>query len=272
MKRLALLALLLPAAASAADCEFNEPRSLALDLDGVRVVRFEVNQNDLRLGAAAGGTASLTARACASDPDYFPQLVLEQRRSGDTLVVSAERRGVSTGIFFKPTYAYLEVDARLPADLDVELDVGSGDAWASGMKSVRAEVGSGDIELRDIAGLVRASVGSGDVTVEGAGELDLRSVGSGDFEASDIRGPVRIGSVGSGDLTLAGVKDDVEVDEIGSGDLEVSRVSGHVHIGRINSGDASVRDVGGDLVVRRIGSGDISHHGVRGRVDVPRED
>lgn len=271
MKRLALLAMLLPVAASAADCEFNEPRSLALDLEGVRVVRFEVNQNDLRLGATTGA-AGLTARACASDPDYFPQLVLEQRRSGDTLLVRAERRGVSSGIFFKPTYAYLEINAQLPAGLDVELDVGSGDAWVSGMKSVRAEVGSGDIELRDIAGLVRASVGSGDVTVEGAGELDLRSVGSGDFEASDIRGPVRIGSVGSGDLTVAGVKGGVEVDEIGSGDLDVSRVEGSVRIGRINSGDAGVRDVGGDLVVRRIGSGDVSHHGVRGRVDVPSDD
>lgn len=271
MKRLALLALLLPAAASAADCEFNEPRSLALDLDGVRVVRFEVNQNDLRLGATTG-TAGLTARACASDPDYFPQLVLEQRRSGDTLLVRAERRGYATGIFFKPTYAYLELNAQLPAGLEIELDVGSGDAWASGMKSIRAEVGSGDIELRDIAGLVRASVGSGDVTVEGAGELDLRSVGSGDFEARDIRGPVRIGSVGSGDLTVAGVKGDVEVDEIGSGDLEVSRVEGSVRIGRINSGDAGISDVGGDLIVRRVHSGDISHRGVRGRVDVPSED
>lgn len=271
MKRLALLALLLPASAFATNCEFNEPRSLALDLEGVRLVRFEVNQNDLRLGATTGD-ASLTARACASDPDYFPQLVLEQRRSGDTLLVRAERRGYATGIFFKPTYAYLEINAQLPAGVDVELDVGSGDAWVSGLKSVRADVGSGDIELRDIAGLVRASVGSGDVTVEGAGELDLRSVGSGDFEASDIRGPARIGSVGSGDLTVAGVKGDVEVDEVGSGDLELSRVAGSVRIGRVNSGDATVRDVGGDLVVRRIGSGDVSHRDVRGRVELPRED
>lgn len=271
MKRLALLALLLPASAFATNCEFNEPRSLALDLEGVRLVRFEVNQNDLRLGATTGD-AGLTARACASDPDYFPQLVLEQRRSGDTLLVRAERRGYATGIFFKPTYAYLEINAQLPAGVDVELDVGSGDAWVSGLKSVRADVGSGDIELRDIAGLVRASVGSGDVTVEGAGELDLRSVGSGDFEASDIRGPARIGSVGSGDLTLVGVKGDVEVDEIGSGDFVVSRVGGSVHIGRINSGDAGVRDVGGDLIVRRIGSGDVSHRDVRGRVELPRED
>ncbi|MBY4595087.1 hypothetical protein K3217_05975 [bacterium BD-1] len=271
MKRLALLALLLPASAFATDCEFNEPRSLALDLEGVRIVRFEVNQNDLRLGATTGA-GGLTARACASDPEYFPQLVLEQRRSGDTLLVRAERRGYATGILFKPTYAYLEINAQLPAGVDVELDVGSGDAWVSGLRSVRAEVGSGDIELRDIAGLVRARVGSGDVTVEGAGELDLRSVGSGDFEASDIRGPARVGSVGSGDLTLAGVKGDVELDEIGSGDAEVSRVDGSVRIGRVGSGDVRASDVGGDLVVRRIHSGDVSHRGVRGRVELPSED
>ena len=47
--------------------------------------------------------------------------MLGQRRSGDTLLVRAERRGVSSGIFFKPTYAYLEINAQLPAGIDVEL-------------------------------------------------------------------------------------------------------------------------------------------------------
>lgn len=275
MTRLALFLLpgllAAPALAQASACEFSEDRDIALDLSGITTVRFEVNSHELALTGVEPGAAAVTARACASDADYLPQLVVEPRRSGDVLVVRIERRGQSVGIFLRPTYANLAVDARLPAGLAYEIDVGSGDARASGVASLRASVGSGDLEATDIAGELRLSVGSGDIEAEGAGSLDVRSVGSGDLEARRIRGDARVGDVGSGDLTLDGVTGSVDIDEIGSGDADVSRVGGSVRIGRVNSGDARVTDVAGDLVVHSIGSGDVSHHGVRGRVDVPRD-
>ena len=79
--------LLLPALASASDCKHEDIRQLALDLDGISQVRFEVTSHDLRVdGVAADAAAPLRIRACASDADYLPQLVVESSRRGDTLV------------------------------------------------------------------------------------------------------------------------------------------------------------------------------------------
>lgn len=254
MKLLALPLILLSGFAVASDCKHEDTRQVPLDLDGIRVVHFEVNSHDLRLdGVAAGDVAPLRVRACASDPDYLPQLVVDATRSGDVLKVRIEREGKSVGIFFSPTYAYLEVEARLPAGLAYVVDVGSGDAEVTGVASLAADVGSGDLEVRGIAGNVRAEVGSGDLNFEDVGSLNVLTVGSGDLDASRVRGDVRIGSLGSGDITLGRVDGSIRVDRIGSGDLEAD-------------------GVGGDLVVGRLGSGDVDHARVAGKVDVPVDD
>ena len=272
MKRLALLALLSPALAFAADCEHAQPRSLDLDLAGVRSVRIEVNSHELRLAPARDGKASFTARACASDPALFEQLTFTQERQGDVLVVRAERDGYSSGIFFKANYAYLQLDAQLPATLDYEVRVGSGDAWVSGQPNVRVDVGSGDAEVRGATGVLRVKVGSGDVTASDSGTLDLLSVGSGDFDARGVRGEATVGDIGSGDVAIHTVGRSLRVESVGSGDLVVTGVDGGVSIGTVGSGDVTVTDVGESLSVRRIGSGDVSHRDVRGTVDLPSED
>ncbi|WP_188662443.1 hypothetical protein [Arenimonas soli] len=253
MKLLALPLLLLPGLAAASDCKHEENRQLALDLDGISQVRFEVTAHDLRVdGVAAEKAEPLRIRACASDPDYLPQLVVESSRRGDTLVVRIERKGRTSGIFFSPTYANLDVQARLPADLAYDIDLGSGDVEINGVATLSADVGSGDLDARSIAGAVTARVGSGDIELDDIGSLDLRAVGSGDLDASRIRGDVDVGSLGSGDITLDGV-------------------GGSVRVGRIGSGDLDVDDVAGDLVVGRLGSGDVDHGRVRGKVSVPKD-
>ncbi|MCX7033898.1 MAG: hypothetical protein NT046_07990 [Arenimonas sp.] len=272
MSKLALLALLSPALAFASDCEHAQPRSLDLDLSGVSTVRIEVNSHELRLGPARDGQASFTARACASDPAFFEQLTLTQERQGDVLVVRAERDGYSSGLFFKPTYAYLQLDAQLPATLAYEVRVGSGEASISGQPNLRLDVGSGEAVARGATGTVVAKVGSGEASVYDAGTLDLISVGSGDFEARGVRNDATVGDIGSGDVALHTVKGNVRVDSIGSGDLLVTGVDGSVAIGSIGSGDADVTDVGEGLSVRRVGSGDVNHRDVRGTVDVPSDD
>ena len=235
MKLLTLPLLLVSGLATASDCKHEDNRELTPDLDGIRLVRFEVTSHDLRVDGVAGDAAtSMRVRACASDPDYLPQLVTDTSRSGDTLLVRIERKGRSSGIFFNANYAYMEVEARLPAGLAYEIDLGSGDAHINGVASLSAEVGSGDLEVRGVAGPVTAKVGSGDL------------------DASRIRGDVDVGSVGSGDVTLDGV-------------------GGNVRVGRIGSGDLDVDDVAGDLDVEQLGSGDVDHGRVRGKVSVPKD-
>ena len=243
-----LLALALAAIAplaSADDCAHSEQRSLAPDLAGVERVVFEVGAQDLDLAGLSDGAPSLQARACASDPAYLPQLRFSQRREGSTLVVEMSREGYSSGVFFKPTYAYLDVQARLPTGLAYEVRVGSGDARVSRVASLESRVGSGDLEVSAIAGRFSGRVGSGDIEARDVGELRIDSIGSGDVEVHEVRGDALVGSIGSGDLDLDGVGGRVEIDSIGSGDASVHRVAGDVRLHRLGSGDFDTSAVQG---------------------------
>ena len=252
MKKLLLIALLSPGLALASDCEHSQDRSLALDLSGIRSVRIEIGASELRLAPSGSADARFGARACASSTDLFDQLVLEQRREGDRLVIVARRDGYSIG-WSTPKYAYFEIEAQLPAALAYEVKVGSGDADVSGLSALNADVGSGDLAVRGIAGLFEVEVGSGDVIARDVGELRVNSVGSGDLEAADVRG-------------------DVLVRDIGSGDLDLRRVGGNVEIRSIGSGDADVDEVAGDLRVVRVGSGDVNPSRIGGRTELPADD
>ncbi len=251
MKKLLLFTLLCPGLAWASDCEHSQDRSLKLDLTGVRSVRIEIGAGELRLAPSGASGARFGARACASSSELFGQLTLEQRREGDRLVIVARREGYSIG-WNTPKYAYLDIDAQLPPELAYEVKVGSGDADVSGLSKLWADVGSGDLVVRDIAGLFEVEVGSGDVVAAEVGEL-------------------RVSSVGSGDLEVVGVRDNALVRDIGSGDVDLRRVGGNVEISSIGSGDADVDEVVGDLRVAKLGSGDVSSSRIGGRTELPSD-
>ena len=264
----------LPVAAQAQEsgqCRHASPQTLALDLEGVRTVRFEIGANKLRIDGAASPDATLRGRACASSAGLLERLVLDQSKSGDTLTVRLRRDTSGSIGWFANNYAYLDLTGQVPANVLVQAIVGSGDAWVTGVAAASADVGSGDAELRRIAGRVTAKVGSGDITIDDAGELKVLAIGSGDVEARGIRGPVEVGSVGSGDFSLAGAAGDVRVGSLGSGDIDLRDVTGNVSVGSIGSGDLDVRGVSGNLDVASKGSGDVSARDVRGTVTIPRK-
>ncbi|MGY0632895.1 GIN domain-containing protein [Luteimonas sp. A478] len=269
---LLLCALLLPLAAHAEDdnCRHSAPRQMQLELDGVRTVKFEIGHNKLRLDAGANADGTLQGRACASSAGALDNLKLEQQRDGDQLTVRVYREGRLGGLFSGGGYAYLDLSGSVPDNVLVQLIVGSGDAWLTGASAMSADVGSGDVEARNIAGLVTAKVGSGDITLHDIGALNILSIGSGDIEAHQVRGSVEVGSIGSGDFELEGAAGDVGVGSIGSGDADLRDVRGSISVGSIGSGDLDIRGVGGDLTVRSAGSGSVRHTGVDGSVDVPR--
>lgn len=267
-------ALALPVAAQAQEsgkCRHSAPQTLALDLAGVRTVRFEIGASKLRIDGAASPDATLRGRACASSEGLLARLVLDQSKSGDTLTVRLRRETSGSMGWFANNYAYLDLTGQVPATVLVQAVVGSGDAWVTGVASASADVGSGDAELRRIAGRVTAKVGSGDITIDDAGELKVLSIGSGDVEAANVRGPVEVGSIGSGDFTLDGSAGDVRIGSLGSGDIDLRDVTGNVSVGSIGSGDLDVHGVSGNLDVAAKGSGDVSARDVRGTVTIPRK-
>jgi hypothetical protein len=267
---LAGLGLLAPLTALAAQpCANSAPRTLALDLAGVKAVVFEVESHDLRLTASAGAQGQITGRACAHDAKALEELTVTQARQGDKLLVKLHRAG-PTFKLFGDHYAYLDLTGTLPDNLPVQLIVGSGDAEISGAAIVSADVGSGDARVRRTRGLVAAEVGSGDIEVEDAGSLKIISISSGDVEAHGIRGAVEVGDIGSGDFELERATGDVRIASIGSGNATLGDVGGQVWVGSIGSGDVDARDVRGSLKVDKIGSGSVQHNGVAGEVSLPK--
>jgi hypothetical protein len=253
MRHLLLASLLLvPAVAMADDqCKFHADRNLDLDLSGVRAVRFSVHSYELHLsGGAPAGKGTVRGKACASDQQTLDSLVVTQERDGDTLLVELKTDRNSGWSGFGSHYSDLKVEASVPSNIPVMVNVGSGEAKVRGVASLDSSSGSGELEASDIKGSVRTTVGSGEVKLDSTGPVEVDTVGSGDFEAKHVNGGVRIGTVGSGDAKL-------------------SDIGGNVDVGTIGSGDLNVDGVRGDLRVRTQGSGDVDHHGVTGRVDVP---
>ena len=251
-------------------CAFTAPQSLNLDLGNSKIVLFEVNSHDLRLQASPGAKAALSGRACASSQELLDQLSLTQRKDGDKLIVTLQRKNQGLNFNFGNSYSYLDLTGSLPDDVLVQLKVGSGDASLAGAQSMSADVGSGDVSARDIKGLATAAVGSGDVEFNNIGSLYLLSVGSGDAKVNGVRGDARVGSVGSGDVELKGVQGAVSIESIGSGDVDVRDSRGAVRLGSLGSGDLDVRGAA-SLKVDRLGSGSVNHSGISGSVDLPKK-
>ena len=246
-------AALVPRMASAAECKYEAPRNLQLDLAGVQSIRIEVHRHDLHVRGTTANGLTATGRACASDRAALDGLTINQRREGNQLLLDLGSQEGTAFHLLGNSYAYLDVSVQLPASLPVILNVGSGDADVTGVQQLQAQVGSGDLHVRNIAGRFAASVGSGDVGADDVGALEIGAVGSGDFKASGVRGDVRVGSIGSGDVQLRQVGGNVRADTMGSGDLVVN-------------------GVGGDFSLGAKGSGDVSHSGVKGKVSVPHDD
>lgn len=264
---------LAPVAALADDdsCSHSAPRQLELDMAGVKTIRVETHQFDIDLRAAPGGRHAISGRACASRPEWLPDLTVTQERKGDTLVVRLRReQPAGMGSLFGNDRASLELSGTVPDDVLVQLVVGSGDGFLEGAARASVDVGSGDARVGGVRGAVTAKVGSGDIEVDGAGALKVLAIGSGDLEARDIAGDVDVGSIGSGDLEVTGVRGNLAIGSIGSGDARLKRIDGTVTVETIGSGDLELQGATA-LQVRSIGSGKARHRDV-GQVDLPARD
>lgn len=265
---LAVLCALPSAAAAEEQCKFSEPRSLKLQLTGVKSVLFEVASNDLHLDALASSSGKLSGRACAARAELLKSLTVTQKRVGDKLVVTLhdDRR-----FSFGKSYSYLYLHGSVPNTILVQFDVGSGDAQINGAAAVSADVGSGDMTIRHTKGRVTAKVGSGDVELEDLHALRVLAVGSGDLKARQVHGAAQVAKVESGEVKLHGVAGNIKLGTIGSGDVDIRDVQGNVNVESVASGTLNVRKVRGDLSVARKGSGDIDASDIYGSTRVPAD-
>ena len=187
---------------------------------------------------------------------------------GSTLRVVTPEANWSWG----DTYAYLDLEVRVPASLALEVQDSSGDVQVEDVAALTKRDGSGKIECCRVDRGGRIADSSGDIDVRNAGSVVVDDDSSGDIELSDIGGDARIERDSSGDIDLADIQGNAMVEVDSSGDIEFTRIKGSASVDRDSSGGIRAEDVGGDFVVRIDGSGGIHHHGVAGRVDIPEDD
>jgi len=273
MRHALILFALFPAFAAASDCRYEARRDFDVDAAGLKTLALRIGSSDLVVEGVPGlAKVEVRGRACASNAEWLEGLRVDQKRSGDRLEIAPHQNQDQRWSWFESSYAFVDLELRVPAALAVELRSGSGDARIRNVASLDYDGSSGDLRVDKVAGPVTLSLSSGDVDGGDIGSLAVRSVSSGDLSLRDIRGDVTIDRVGSGDVSLDNVGGSVTVGRVGSGDVRISHVDRGVGVGSLGSGDVTVSDVGGDFTVRSKGSGEVRHRGVRGKVDVPRDD
>lgn len=267
-----ILATVSTAALAGHDCKFSAERNLDIDPAGLKALTLVLGSSDAQVEGVAGiKRIEVRGKACASEEEWLKDLTVDQERGGDRVRVTTSKNRSGTHInLFGSSYAYIDLTVRVPVDLALEVDAGSGDADVTNVASLRFTSGSGDLKAHHVVGDVLVKVGSGDAIIDDIGSLNVERVGSGDIRASNSRGDIKVGHVGSGDVTFADVHGSVRVESVGSGDVGIRRTSGDVEIGSIGSGDVTVDGVGGNFIVHSAGSGDLHHHQVTGKVEVPK--
>ncbi|GAA4854400.1 hypothetical protein GCM10025787_42980 [Saccharopolyspora rosea] len=162
----------------------------------------------------------------------------------------------------------IRYEVTLPARLPVEGELGSGGLDVTNMSAVRARVGSGTIDVRDVVGPVEVRTGSGGIRltrITGAvdaetdsGQVEGRELRGGDVRAHTGSGGVRLGlaeprsvdaDTGSGSIELDVPRVPYRVDsDTGSGSVsvDVPQDPASPHHLRLStgSGSASVRAAG----------------------------
>ena len=202
-------------------CDETAPRSASAAAAGISTVRIIAEAGDLDVEGRLGLTeVEAEGTACASNTSDLDDIQFEVSTSGSEVVIEART----------PGNTQFDVTVTVPDSVLVEI-----------------EDGSGDIDVRDVAG-VRVTDGSGDVDVAGvSGDVVVTDDGSGDLDLSDVAGTVEIEVDGSGDITVADVGGDVRIGSDGSGSIRVSNVAGDFEVGSGGSGDISHNNVGGTV-------------------------
>lgn len=123
---------------------------------------------------------------------------------------------------------------------------------------LRAQTGSGDVDVIGVNGTVKLNTGSGNITARQLGDETRVSTGSGDIKLNSVKGRV-YASAGSGNVQACGVAGGF-YGQTGSGDITYEQTAPGTATAKTGSGNIVLRNVKGGLEAHT-GSGDIEADG-----------
>jgi hypothetical protein len=258
-----LLALSAAAWPAEGACRFEAPRQGKVDAKGATRAHVVARAGSLTITGEAGLTeVQASGTACAGSEADLEKVRLRVDRAGDEVRVEVE---TPTGWHGSGS---LDLEVRVPKDLALNVEDGSGSTEIDGVASLRLKDGSGGIDVRGVTGRLEIDDGSGGIHVRDvSGDVEVHD-GSGEMDVRQVGGSITVED-GSGGIEIHDVTGLVTITEDGSGGIRIERVRRNVLVERDGSGSIEVDDVGGDFTVEHGGSGSIHHTGVKGRVQIP---
>lgn len=230
---------------SAAEDLKHQQRQLQLNAAGLSELKAETEAGDLKIIGVKGLTQIEVVADLYSSEDRPFTLSLEKQGSAAVLkAVGSSCIGICTG-----SSAYADLVVKVPAELALALEDGSGDIHIEGLSS--------DLLIED---------GSGNLTVQGGNNLVLED-GSGNISLTQFSGNLTVED-GSGDLFVRQITGTVLVED-GSGDIDIQQVKGMVSISD-GSGDIRVQHAGGFTLLED-GSGELKIDQINGPVSLNKD-
>ena len=228
---------------------YTEVRNLELDASGLSGMFIDAGAGAMVVSGDGSSNEIVVVATIIVDGDPEEAAKFVEERLRLELTSDGERAELMVG--FNPGWGWgrgrdaaVDLDVRIPARLDLEIDDGSG-----------------PVKVHDVTGSVRIDDGSGTIEVANSGAVDIDD-GSGSISLENT-GAVKIDD-GSGSITIVAAAGDVYVED-GSGTIDIRRVSGSVTVDD-GSGDIEIDDVELDLVIEEEGSGALRYTNVRGSV------
>lgn len=234
-----------------AEKEFN----LNLQAEGIKMFEIDCGAGYLKVKGVEGikqieVDATLVTKGIEEDDleefiNKHVKLKFEQYGKKGRLI-SEIKSGFSVSSLFKRKEALINLDVRIPKNLDLEIDDGSGSIEVSNVNgNVEVDDGSGSIEIVNIKGWVNIDDGSGSTIVENiSGKVKVND-GSGTIKITDVGGDVDVDD-SSGTVSIYNIKGSVVVDD-GSGGIVIDGVDKNVYIKNAGSGSLTIRNVKGKV-------------------------
>lgn len=249
-----VIACLLVACAVVHGIAFEDEMKLNLPADGIKTLEIDCGSGYLKIKGEEGlkqveVEATLVVKGIDEDkvPAFkkkYMKLNLEKKGSSAVLTSKIDYNSVSA--LFKPKSAQINLDVRVPRNLALDIDDGSG--------SIEVLNIAGKVDLEDGSGSVTMDKITGSVSIDdGSGSIELRSIG-GDVDIDD----------GSGTITVEDAAGNVDVKD-GSGTINIYKTGGSVVVSD-GSGSINIDGVGKDVHIKRDGSGSVSILNVKGTV------
>ncbi|HEX6340501.1 DUF4097 family beta strand repeat-containing protein [Umezawaea sp.] len=196
--------------------------------DQISTVQIDNDGGDVKVRSVEGASATTIKRTlrygkAASKPSGPTHQV-----NGSSLVLNGCGNGCE---------AYYEV-AVPSKETTVKGEVGSGDLEVQDLASVDVNLGSGNATLRGIAGAVRVDNSSGDLSGDNLAGGVTAKIGSGNVKLTGVTGAVTVVN-SSGDIRTEQVDGDVDADAK-SGSVVVELAKAHNVKANAGSGDITV--------------------------------